>query len=224
MGERKGIREGLVRDARQDQPHVHAPLGRKGQGGLELAVEDQIRGHDVHVSLRPVQDVDVHLLPHMVGVHGTVPVGDDEALRLGRGGRRDLRHDGEVRRLFIQIPHLQEHQGEAAGGLALQHDGRVLPVAVLDDAVDVLVRQIHPAGKGGVAVDHQDLPVVPVVVVGGDERGDGGEGLAADAQFPQPLRVVAGKRGQLAGPVRTSPARPAPGPLCGPGSPGCGPT
>ena len=72
-----------------------------------------------------------------------------------------------------------------------------------------------PAGKGGVAVDHQDLPVVPVVVVGGDERGDGGEGLAADAQFPQPLRVVAGKRGQLAGPVRTSPARPAPGRFAG---------
>ena len=201
MGEGEGIREGFVRDARQDQPHVHAPLGRKGQGGLELAVEDQIRGHDVHVSLRPVQDVDVHLLPHMVGVHGTVPVGDDEALRLGRGGCRDLRHDGEVRRLFIQVPHLQEHQGEAAGGLALQHDGRVLPVTVFDNAVDVLVLKIHPAGESGAAVDHQDLPVVPVVVVGGDERRNGGEGLAADAQLPQPLRVVAGKRGQLAGPV-----------------------
>ena len=74
-------------------------------------------------------------------------------------------------------------------------------MAVAPAAVYVFVRQIHPAGEGGVAVDDGYLPVVPVVVVGGDKGGHGGEHLALYAQFLQALGVVVGQGGKLAGAV-----------------------
>ena len=65
-------------------------------------------------------------------------------------------------------------------------------VAEAAAAVDVLVRQVHAAGVGYLAVDDQDLAVVAVVVVGGDHRSDRREHLAGDAQLFQHLRVSVG--------------------------------
>ncbi len=42
-------------------------------------------------------------------------------------------------------------------------------------AVDVLIRQIYAAGEGHLAIDDQDFPVIPVVIVGGEEGLDGGQ-------------------------------------------------
>ena len=74
-------------------------------------------------------------------------------------------------------------------------------MAVLFDVVDVLIRQIHAAVKGGVSVDDQNFPMVPVIVVGGEERRHRGEHLALDAQLPQALGIVVGQCGKLAGAV-----------------------
>ncbi len=52
--------------------------------------------------------------------------------------------------------------------------------------VDVLICQIHAAGKAHLPVDDENFPVVAVVVVGGDEGRDRREHLALDAQRFQP--------------------------------------
>ena len=88
-----------------------------------------------------------------------------------------------------------------AHALALQHDGSVLPAAVFFNVVDVLIGQIHAAGKAHAAIYDQNLAVVAVVVVGGNKGCDRRKHLAADTQRFQPSGVVPGQGGELAGAV-----------------------
>ena len=67
--------------------------------------------------------------------------------------------------------------------------------------VDVLIRQIHAAGKPDPPIDDEDLPVVAVVVVGRDKGLHRAEHLALDAQRFQPLGVVPRQGRELAGAV-----------------------
>ena len=133
------------------------------------------------IFFRPVQQVNVDLLPHPVVVQRGIGIGHDEARRL------PLRHGSGhefvvLRAAQVSAPQLQEHDGEAADGLAPEHHGGVLPVAVFFAAVDVFIRQIHAAVKSGMAVDDEDLSVIPEIVVGGNQGRKGREDLAADAQ------------------------------------------
>ena len=67
--------------------------------------------------------------------------------------------------------------------------------------VDVLVGQIHAAGKAHAAIHDKNLAVVAVVVVGGNKGRDRRKYLAADTQRFQPSGVVPGQGGELAGAV-----------------------
>ena len=67
--------------------------------------------------------------------------------------------------------------------------------------VDVLIGQIHAAGKAHAAIYDQNLAVVAVVVVGGNKGRDRRKHLAADTQRFQPSGVVPGQGGELAGAV-----------------------
>ena len=58
--------------------------------------------------------------------------------------------------------------------------------------IDVLIGNVHAAGKGGVSIDYENLPVIPVVVVGGNEGAQGREHFAVDAQLFQLLGVAVG--------------------------------
>ena len=69
------------------------------------------------------------------------------------------------------------------------------------EAVFEEMLRLHPAGEGRPAVHHQDLPVVPVVVVGGDQGVQGGEHPAPDAQGLQLLGVAVGQLAHGAGAV-----------------------
>ena len=53
--------------------------------------------------------------------------------------------------------------------LAFQHDGGVLPAAILLDVVDVLVGEVHAAGKTHLAVNDENFPVVAVIIMGRDK-------------------------------------------------------
>ena len=156
----------------------------------------------MHVPLRLVEDVHVHLLPHILVVQGTVAVGHHVA---GPGGCRRA----SVLKVFQialvgllpplrDVPVLQKHHGKTLHRVPLEHHRRVLPVAEALLPVDVLIRQIDAAGEGRVAVDHHDLPVIPVVLVGGQHRAHRGEHLAADAHGLQFRRVAVGQKGQTA--------------------------
>ena len=68
-------------------------------------------------------------------------------------------------------------------------------------AVDVLIGQVHPAGESGMAVDDGDLPMVPVVIVGGDKGRHGGKHLAFDAQSLESFWIIMGQGGKFAGAV-----------------------
>ena len=187
---RQRIRRGLVRHARQDQPHVHAALGGIDQRVFQLAVQNQIRRHDVDVFLRAAEDVNVHALAELILVQRTIPIGDDEARRADRLFRRI--EIGIIHRpALLDVPHLQKHQREAAHSVAVQHHRGILPMAELADSVDVLIRQIHAAAEGRMAVDHQDFAVVAVVIVGREEGRQRRERLAADAERPQPGGIIA---------------------------------
>ena len=106
-----------------------------------------------------------------------------------------------MRAILIHVPHLQKHQCKAAGGFALQHNGGVLPVAVLYFFIDIFIGQIDAARKRDPAVDHHDLAVVAVIVMRGNKGHDGGKHLALNAQLAQLFGVDARQRAEFTGAV-----------------------
>ena len=156
----------------------------------------------MHILLRMVQDMEVHLLTHILIVKGAVPVGEHipqlpaEALASGR----------EVSPVvlllpLVHVPHLQEEHGQALDRVPPQHDSRVLPVAEPLLPVDVLVPQIDASREAHPAVNDAYLAVVPVVLHRGQEGLDGVHHLAADPLSLQLLRVFIGQVGDGAGAV-----------------------
>lgn len=120
---------------------------------------------DVDVSLRPGEHVYVGRLAHGLVVGGRVRVGLDKAVVLdaveGAGAREETRR--VVLLVTDVVPHGEEHQREAVDRLAAEHDAAVEPVAEALTPVYVLVREVHAAGEGDLAVDDADLAVVAVV-------------------------------------------------------------
>ena len=94
----------LVRNARQDQLHIHSTLGSEFQGRLHLVVQNEIGRHDMHVVLGPVENVHIDALPHLIIVQWTVAVGHHIALRLHR--RRGQQGLVPAGLLLRQVPHL----------------------------------------------------------------------------------------------------------------------
>ena len=103
--------------------------------------------------------------------------------------------------LLVHVPHLEEQHGQALDRVPLQHDSRVLPVAEPLLPVDVLIPQIDASRKAHPAVNDADLPVVPVVLHGGQKGLDGVHHLAPDALSLQLLGIVVGQVGDGAGAV-----------------------
>ena len=104
VGFRQRIGRLFIRDARQDQLHIHPTLGSEFQSRLHLVVQNEIGCHDMHVVLGPVENVHIDALPHLIIVQWTVAVGHHIALRLHR--RRGQQGLIPARLLFRQIPHL----------------------------------------------------------------------------------------------------------------------
>ena len=97
-----------------------------------------------------VEQVDVHHLAHPLAVQRAVAVGDDKAvgLRFRDGSGEEL---GKLR-LPLDAPHLQKQSSHGAHALAFQHDSSVLPAAIFFNVIDVLIGQIHAAGKAHTAI------------------------------------------------------------------------
>ena len=201
VGFRQGVRDLLVGDAGEDQLHVHAALGSEAESRLQLAVQNQIRRHDVHILSRAGEDVHIDPLAHPILIQRTVGIRQDKALFVLKTGGMCQQPAADLRGSFIHAPELQEHQREAARRLAADHESRILPVAVFRELVDVLVRQIDAAGEGHLTVNDSDLAVVAVVVVGGNHGRRRRKDAALDAQLVQAFGVVAGQGGELAGAV-----------------------
>ena len=65
-----------------------------------------------------------------------------------------------------------------------------------DFPVDILIREVHAACVGGMAIDHEDLSVITVILACRDRRADRIEDPAADSLCLQLLRIVVGQVGK----------------------------
>ena len=61
IGARQKIRVNLVGNMRHDDDDLDPPLRRKGQRRDHIAVQDQVRRHDMHIALCPVDDVQIDI-------------------------------------------------------------------------------------------------------------------------------------------------------------------
>ena len=155
----------LVRNARRHDPHIHPPFGRKAQSCLHLVIHDQVGREDIHIILRAIQDVQVHIFTQALVVQGRIAVGLDKALTL-EGFR--MPHMGSESfigfvRMPVGVPHPQKHDRIIPDCLALQHKARVLPVPKAHLFIDVLVRQVHAAAESCMTVDNRYLPMIAVI-------------------------------------------------------------
>ena len=171
----------FVRDVRRHDAHVHPRPGGDAEGGGDGLVDGQIGRSDIEVPLGLRDHLQVQVRPYGVVGVGRVGIGDNDT----SGGlqRRQLPgpEQAEVGAGVLVVPHGQEEDGQAPSGLPPQAQGVVLPVAKALFSVHVFVGQVQTADVAGHAVDDGDLPVVPVVLVDGQ---DGHQGLENAAQDP----------------------------------------
>ena len=146
---------------------------------------------------RAVQYIHIYGLPDLVVVQGAVAIRNHKTGRMCRKliRRREIRC--KRRLLFKQVPHLQEQECKAGSRIPLQHNRNVLPMPEAFSPVDILIRQIDASVKGDLSVDHQDLPVIPVVIVRGNNRPDRGKRLRLNTVLLQPFAVIRRKGGYL---------------------------
>ena len=57
----------LIGDAGSNNPNVDPCLRGNGKGFDHIAVDDQVRGRNVNVFLRFIQEINIHILPHGFG-------------------------------------------------------------------------------------------------------------------------------------------------------------
>ena len=177
------MHKGAVADRRGDDAHIHAGLGRGGQRGDHLVIDDEIGGVDIHIVLSAVDEMHVHRFADRLVVERRIaerlhPAGGGDAL----AERRVRRVAGEILRDAARVvPHGEKHRCERVHALAAQHDARVEPVAAALHHVDIGVREVDPAREADIPVDHTDLAVVAVVEPRRENGDKPVEHAAADA-------------------------------------------
>ena len=183
----------LIGNMWSDDLYVHPGFGGVAQGSAGGHIDDQVGRGDIDILSGPGDHVQIYRLCHPLVVQGGVGVGlDISRPGLYREGRRT-----EAAEVLLPIgdvvPHGQKHHRHRPGGVPLQADHAVLPVAEAHLPVHILVRQIDAAGKGGLAVHHDELPVVPVVQPQGHQGHEPVEHPALDAPGGHLLVIVPGQ-------------------------------
>ena len=70
----------LIGNVRRDNPHVHAAFCREGKSVLHLVVDNEVRGSDIDILLRVVDDVEVDVFTDGFIVKRAVGVRDNKAV------------------------------------------------------------------------------------------------------------------------------------------------
>ena len=156
----------LVRHMGRDKAHVHPTFGSAAKSGIYAVTDDQVGGHDIDIAFGLSDQVEVYRLPYRLSVQGAVGIGLDPAARSLPCFQRQ--GGGTVAIVILPLsagilPHGKKHDRHRPDCLPLQQDGVVLPVAILQAAVHILVGQIHSPGKSGMTVNDTDLPMIPVI-------------------------------------------------------------
>ena len=163
---RNAVNQPLVRNARRDDPHIHAPLCRKTERVHHFVRDNQIRRNVIDITVRFIRHRDIYFFTDMLIIHRTVRVRLNEAgfLRLIRIFRQVMQ---EVDIVFIAvfhgIPHLEECNRKTPHRVAFDADAGVFPDAVRMRHVEIFICEIISAGKTDPAVNNRKLSVIPVV-------------------------------------------------------------
>ena len=75
-----------------------------------------------------------------------------------------------ILRFFRQIPHFQKHDGKSPDRFTGEHQSCILPVSETFLYIYIFIRKINASGKSYLSIDHNDLAVIPVIVMCGEYR------------------------------------------------------
>ena len=161
--------------------HLHAPFRGIAKCSQHPVVENQVWCHNVHIGVRGIDDVEINAFPDALIAERTGAVRNHIAVRF----LVHIPFIGICPKGFTApcfgIPHFEKHIGKPFDRLPYESDAGVLPMSEPFLLIDVFIRKIDASGKGSMSVDHQDLSVVSVVVVGGKDRADRREHSALNA-------------------------------------------
>ena len=179
----------FVGNVRHCDAHVHARAGGRDQRALHFAVENEVRGIDINVFFRVVDDFEVHVFAD-VGILTVRSVAERDA------GAVAFRLVGEVAveiLVFVaQGPQLQEQGREVLNDAAAHENARILPMAEGVRDVDVFVREVDAARERSLAVDDGDFAVGAVVLGDVDDGTEGVKAHAFDSALFENFGVVSG--------------------------------
>ena len=180
---------------RGDDPDIHPALGGVGEGGHHLAADNQIRGGDMDIPFRFINQVQINVLTDRFIIERVIGKGLDIAVRGELYLLMDMRTVQLIIGLFAadKVPHGQKHNSQAPDGVAFEHNRSIFPVAVDFLDVDIFVGKVDPAGEAGMTVDHADFPVVAVIHPEIDDRDEGIKYAGTDAVGLQSPIVTVGK-------------------------------
>jgi len=159
----------FIGDVGSDDSYIQAVFSGQGERRQHLVVDDEIRSRDIEIASGFRDEVEIDIFAHRFLIERAIPKGLHETIRAK--GRRS-RYGGEIAGQGIVLPpsgmapKLEEHEREAHHRFPFQHDGAVLPSAKATELVDVLVGEINASREAYPAVDHQNLPVIAMVVIG----------------------------------------------------------
>ncbi len=190
----------VVRDAGDEEPHVHPSVGGDAKSLLHGLLHGVIGRGEVEHLLGGGDELEVDFLNGVVRVvQGPVGKGLAPALGVFR------RMAGAVVVVLVvegaphHFPHLHKLGCKAPDSLALNANGGVLPVAEADNQVGVFVGKVDASGVGVLPVDNGNFPVVPVVEIDAVHIAvDGVEGLDLDARILEGLEGLVGEAGEVA--------------------------
>ena len=151
------------------------------------------------IFLRMIQYVKINLFSHILMIKRTVPVWNHITGLSPESAFLDRQIFFIIlRAAFPEIPHLQEHHGEALYRISFQHNRGIFPMTKPQLLIDIFISQIDPTGKRNFSIDHTDLSVIPVILTGGHNRFNRRELLALDSHFPELFRILIWKQGNTA--------------------------
>ena len=187
---------------RADDSDIHAPVRREFKRRLKFPIEDQIRRHYPDIAVGARNHVDIEVLRHLLLIHRVVAERNDEApfdeIHAGVFAFQEIA-DKNVP--VIRVPHLKEEERKRLHRPPPQPDRRVFPAPIGVDPVDIFVCEVRAAREPGFPINHDDLPVVAVVVLCGDKGVDRGKDLALDPKRPEVIGVAARETRELTRPV-----------------------
>ena len=155
----------FIRDAGGINAHIHAALCGQAQCRHGGVIQNQVRRGDPQRFLRLGDQVQVDIFGNILIIHRAVAVG------LHKADRRLFRRERLLLAVSIQTgivgalagPQLQKDRGKAPRRGALQPHAGIAPIAKALFLVNVLIRQVKTAGKGGFSIHHHNLAVVAAV-------------------------------------------------------------